>query len=355
MKAARYYEPGRMEVDEVPRPDILDDEILIRVRAASICGTDLRILRHGHQKIPPGQHRVLGHEIAGDIVEVGPQVVGYALGSRVAVIPNVGCGSCRDCRAGLNNMCPTYDAFGITIDGGFQEFLRIPGFALARGNVFRMPDSVTYLDAALIEPFSCCYRGQRQISVGFEDNVLIIGAGPIGVFHVILARLAGASRIVVSDLAPARLAIALEFGADAVIDASATDVEEAIRAETGGRGADVVITAASSAAAQAQALRVLAPHGRLNVFAGLASGETAELDTNLIHYRGLTVSGTTGSSYADYDASLRLVADGRARLARLASATFPVERIDEAFAHAASGTGMKAVIVFDGSAPGSAT
>ncbi len=143
MKAAVFEAPGRVVVREIPQPQIAAEEILIKVRAASICGTDLRISRYGHFKMPAGQHRVLGHEIVGTVVEVGASVTGFAEGERVTVTPNVGCGRCEFCRHGLNNMCPDYEAFGVSIDGGFEEYLRVPGFALERGNVFKVPDSVT--------------------------------------------------------------------------------------------------------------------------------------------------------------------------------------------------------------------
>ena len=347
MKAAVFHEPGRIEVEDIPEPELLEDEVLIRVRAASVCGTDLRISKHGHFKIPGGTRRVLGHEVAGDIVAVGSRVRGYAEGMRVTVTPNVGCGTCRHCRAGDNNMCADYEAFGISIDGGFEEYLRVPGFALARGIVFHIPDGVDYEEAALVEPFSCCYRGQRALKVGYEDTVLIIGAGPIGTFHLLLAKLAGARKVIVSDLAPARLEAAARHGADVTVNPGETDLAQDVMDETGGRGADVVITAVSSAAIQAQAVQLLATHGRLNFFAGLGSGGTAEIDTNRVHYKGLVLTGTTGSSNADYEASMALVGQRRVDLSPLVTGRFPIERITDAMAHAASGDGMKATIRLD--------
>jgi threonine dehydrogenase-like Zn-dependent dehydrogenase len=347
MKAAVFLEPGRIEVTEVPDPEIVEDELLVRVRAASICGTDLRISKHGHFKIPAGQRRVLGHEVAGDVVAAGPRVKGYRVGDRVTVTPNIGCGLCSYCRAGDNSMCPDYEAFGISLDGGFEEYLRVPGFAIGRGNVFHVPDGVGYAEAALTEPFSCCYRGQRLLRVGYEDVVLVMGAGPIGTFHILLAKLAGARKVLVSDLAPARLEAAKRSGADVVIDVSTTDLAEAVMAETEGRGADVIVTAVSNAAVQAQAVQLLATHGRVNFFAGLGAGGTVEIDTNRVHYKGLTLTGTTGSSNADYLASLRLVGDRRVALDPLVTGRYPIERIHEALEHAASGSGMKAMVTFD--------
>jgi threonine dehydrogenase-like Zn-dependent dehydrogenase len=348
MKAAVYLEPGRIEVAEVADAEILEDELLVRVRAASICGTDLRIFKHGHFKIPAGQRRVLGHEVAGDVVAVGARVKGFGVGDRVTATPNIGCGLCARCRVGDNNMCADYEAFGISLDGAFEEYLRVPGFALQRGNVFIIPDGVDYIEAALVEPFSCCYRGQRQLRVGFEDTVLVVGAGPIGTLHAMLARLAGARKVIVSDLSKTRLEMVRKAGADVVVDVSTTDLRDAVMAETDGRGVDVIITAVSSAAVQAQAVSLLATHGRVNFFAGLGAGGTVEIDTNRLHYQGLVLTGTTGSSNADYAAAMRLVGDRRVRLDPLVTATYPIEQIHEALEHAASGSGMKAMVLFDG-------
>lgn len=348
MKAAVLVRPGTLAVEDVPEPAIGDDEILLRMRAASICGTDLRIYKHGHFKIPTGQRRILGHEIAGDVVAAGARVTGFPEGTRVSVTPNVGCGRCDLCRHGYNNMCPDYEAFGVSIDGGFQELLRVPGFALQRGNVFRLPDGVSYAEAALVEPFSCCYSGQRALGVGPEDVVAIAGAGPIGAFHVLLSKLAGARKVIVSNRRRPRLDLARRLGADVCVDVREQDLADAVREHTDGRGADVVITAVSDPQVQAQAVELLAPRGRLNWFAGLGAAQTVPVDTNKVHYKGLTLTGTTGSTNGDYGRCLRLAGDCAVDLSPLVSEVFPLEKIHDAIEYAASGAGMKAMLAFDG-------
>lgn len=347
MRAAVFHAPGDIRVEAIAEPTARPDEIVISVKAASICGTDLRISKHGHFKLPQGQRRVLGHETAGVVVQAGSDVQGYAVGDRVSVTPNVGCGTCEFCRRGLNNMCSDYEAFGITIDGGFEEYLRVPGFALQRGNVFHLPHAVSFHEAALVEPLSCCLRGQQALNVGYGDVVVIVGAGPIGIFHTMLARLAGAAKIIVSNRAGPRLESAKAAGADVVVDADAENLAEVVREHTNGRGADVVITCVSVPAVQTEAVDMLATHGRVNFFAGLGQGSTVPIDTNKLHYKGLRLTGTTGSSNADYEEALRLVGDGRARLDQLISRTYSIDDISDAMAHAASGAGMKAMVVFD--------
>jgi L-iditol 2-dehydrogenase len=345
MKAAYYYEPSVIKVEEVDVPRINDNEMLLRVRANSICGTDLRISKHGHFKIPSGQRRVLGHEIAGEIVDVGQLIEGFKVGMRVTVTPNIGCGLCEFCRDGYNNMCPNYEAFGISIDGGFEEYMRVPHIAIKGGNIFPIPDHVSYEEASLTEPMSCCYNALRSVNTTPADVVLIIGAGPIGALHTILNRIAGAKKIIAADIRQDRLEKIKEFGADVIINTSVNNLKDAVMAETNGRGADVVITAVSVADVQAQAIDLLATHGRVNFFAGLGKGILVPIDTNRVHYRGLRLVGTTGSTNSDYARCLQLVAEGRADLKRLVTQTFSLDDINRAFEYAAAGEGLKAMIV----------
>lgn len=347
MKAAYYYQPGEIKVEEAPIPDIQENEMLLRVRAASICGTDLRIHKHGHFKIPTGERRVLGHETAGELARVGAKVKGFQEGMRVAVPPNIGCGVCELCRDGYNNMCPDYEAFGVSIDGAFQEYMRIPAFAIRGGNVFPIPDHLSYREAALVEPLSCVYNALRSVETSHLDAVLVIGAGPIGIMHVMLNKVAGAKKVIAADIRDDRLETIREFGADVTINSQTEDLQQAVLRETSGRGADVVITAVSVPDVQAQAVDLLATHGRVNFFAGLGKGVRVPVDTNLVHYKGLKLVGTTGSTHSDYQKSLTLVSEGRIKLDRLITATFSLDEINAAFAYAAAAQGLKATIVFD--------
>ena len=347
MKAAVLQAPGVLAVTEKPIPQTSEDEMLVRVRAASICGTDLRVFRHGHFKLPPGRERVLGHEIAGEVAQIGSRVQGFAIGDRVSFTPNVGCGRCRMCLRGLNNMCPDYEAFGITIDGGFQEYMRVPSSAIEHGNVFHFTSSLSFREAALVEPFSCCLRGQQAINVSYNDTVLVIGAGPIGVFNVMLAKIAGARKIIVANRSAPRLGRMSEYGADVLINTSEDDLAEAVLTHTDGLGPDVIVTCASDPGIQTAAVGLLAPHGRLNFFAGLGNARGVEIDTNRVHYKGLSLTGTTGSSNSDYRQALDLVQLGRIDLSSMVTSSFALADINEAFAYSASGAGMKAVVEFD--------
>lgn len=344
MQAAVYHKPGTIALEQRDVYDIADDELLVRVRAASLCGTDLRIFKNGHFKIPPSTSRVLGHELAGEVVDAGKLTAGFPVGTRVSFVPNIGCGKCEMCREGFNNMCPTYDAFGISIDGGFQEYVRVPSMALRGGNVFEIPETMSYAEAALIEPLSCCYNAFKDLAVGPNSTVLIIGPGPIGACFVMLSRLAGAKQVIVAGRNNARLAAIEPFGADHTINTTETDIVAEIARITGGRGVDVVVTAASAPELQPLAIELLAVHGRVNFFGGLPKGSLIALDTNRIHYRGLKVYGTTGSSCRDYFKSLQLVESGQIAIKRLISRTWGLPEIQSAFDYAGTGVGMKALI-----------
>jgi L-iditol 2-dehydrogenase len=347
MKAAVFHRPGNIVLEERDVYNINDDEILLKTKAASICGTDLRIFGGGHFKIPEGRSRVLGHELSGVIEKVGKLVSGYRVGQRVCFTPNIGCGKCEMCRQGYNNMCPTYEAFGISLDGSFQEYMRVPAIAIRGGNIFEVPDHVSFEEAAVVEPLSCCYNAFSGLNVTPEDTVLIIGPGPIGACFVQLAKIWGAKKVIVVGRRESRLMEIEKFGADILIDSSKVDVLGEVMRITNGRGVDVVVTAASSPELQPLSVQLLAIHGRVNFFGGLKKGTKVEMDTNLVHYKGLKLLGTTGSSNEDYFRSLRLVTEGRINVKDIVSHRFPLSDINAAFDFAKSGQGMKTLVLHD--------
>lgn len=345
MRAAVYHGIGTIKLECRDVPTIREDELLIKVRAASICGTDLKIQRIGHFKIPDPANVVLGHEVSGEIVQVGAYVSGWKVSQRVAVVPNIGCQKCEMCRRGYNNMCPDYEAFGISIDGGFEEYMRVPAIALSGGNIVAVPDGMSWEEAAVVEPLSCCFNAWKGLEVTPEDTVLVIGPGPIGACFVQLAKSYGAKQIIMVGRRESRLREAERFGADILIDSSKVDVLTEVMRITKGRGVDVVVTAASTPDLQPLSIQCLARHGRVNFFGGLKKGTLVELDTNRIHYWGLKVLGTTGSSVEDYDRSMRYVADGQVNVKDIISHRFALSEVNAAFDFARLGEGMKTVIL----------
>jgi L-iditol 2-dehydrogenase len=345
MLAAVYHGPDDLRVEGRPVPTVGPGEALLRVMGASICGTDLRILHGGHRMYPPGTVRVPGHELTGELVAVGSDVRGLRVGQRVFVAPNIGCGHCRQCLAGRNNLCPNYDAFGITLDGGFAEYMLITAPAILQGNVIPIPDSMDPAVAALIEPFACVLHGQDALNIRPGDVVLVIGAGPIGIMHLLLAKLSGASKLIVSEMMPDRLEQARRFGADRAVNPGEQDLRSVVAEESGGEGADVVIVAAPSHRAQEEAVQLAAIRGRINFFGGLPKDRPAiNLDSNVVHYRELIVTGTTACSTADCRRAAEIIASGRIDLSGLVSARFPLAQAREALAAAEDRSSLKIVL-----------
>ncbi len=342
MLAAVYHGPEDIRVEAVPRPEIGPDEVLIKVLNANICGTDLRIYKGGHRHYPPGAVRIPGHEVVGEIAELGAQVVGYEVGQRVFVAPNMGYGRNRATISGNNNMDPDFQAIGINLDGAFAELMRVPALAIQQGNLMPIDPTVDPAVAALIEPLACVLRGQNAVNVHDGDVVVVMGAGPIGILHLKLARLRGALRVIVSEPSADRRQQALALGADYVVDPIHDDLRALVLAESGGRGADVIIVAAPSKAAQQSAIDIAAIGGRINFFGGLPKHDPhIQLDANTVHYRELVITGTTACSTYDCLRAADIVNSGRLELAPLITSRFPLREAVAAFAAAADGANLR--------------
>ncbi|HEV7753323.1 MAG TPA: alcohol dehydrogenase catalytic domain-containing protein [Baekduia sp.] len=345
MRALVYEGAGRLDLEDRARPEPAAGEVVARVLACGICGTDLRIAKGAHRAYPDGTRRVPGHELVAEISALGAGVNGVAEGDRVFVAPNLGCGRCPACRAGRLNLCREAQAFGITFDGGFAEYVRVPAAAVQQGNLLPVPAGADAAALSVVEPLACVLRGQRAVGVREGDRVLVCGAGPIGLLHVLLARAAGAATVLVSEPHGVRRAEAVEFGADVGIDPTTEDLRERVLAETDGLGADVVITAVPVAAVQEQAFALAAVGGRINFFGGLPrDASTIRIDSNDVHYRELLITGTTANDTDDCRAALELATSGRVDLGRLVTARFGIDRSDDAFAAAAGGRELKVVI-----------
>ncbi len=345
MLAAVYHGPRDLRVEQVPRPVIAPDEILLRVLAANICGTDLRILHGGHRLYPPGTVRIPGHEVVGEIAELGRNVAGYRVGQRVFLAPNMGSGHNRPTIAGHNNLDPDFRAIGINLDGAFAEYMRVPAAAIRQGNVMPLSEAVDPAVGALIEPLACVLRGQNAVGVRGGDVVVVMGAGPIGILHMKLARFRGATRVVVSEPAEGRRQQALALGADRAVNPLDEDLASVVLAESDGRGADVVIVAAPSKPAQESAVAIAAIGGRINFFGGLPKQDPfIRFDSNTVHYKELVVTGTTACSTYDCLRAAEIVRSGRMELAPLVTARFPLAEAVAAFAAAADGAHLRVAL-----------
>jgi L-iditol 2-dehydrogenase len=344
MKVARYYAPEDLRIEDADVPEPGPGEVLLKVHNCATCGTDAKIYYHGHHHLVPP--RVIGHEVAGELVELGQGATGFQIGDRVQLIAAVPCGDCRECRRGNMTVCERLTSIGYHYDGGFAEYLVVPELVLRVGGLNRIPEHVGYEEASMTEPLACVLNGQQLARVGTGDDVVVIGSGPIGCLHARLARASGAARVVLIERSAERLALAVErVRPDAAILAAEQDPIAAVREFTDGRGADVVLVAAASGKAQEEALEMAAPRGRVSLFAGLPKdAPTITLDANRVHYRELSVVGAAGSTPSDNAAALELISSGEVPVADLITHRMPLERVHEAIEGVRSGTGIKYVI-----------
>jgi L-iditol 2-dehydrogenase len=257
----------------------------------------------------------------------------------------MGCGVCTQCVAGWTNLCADYTAFGISLDGAFSEYMLVTADAIRQGNIVPIPDHIPFSVAALAEPLSCCFNGQEAVNLGCDDVVLIVGAGPIGIMHLLLARLSGARAVIVSELSETRRRQAEAHGADVVVNPQQENLQEAVLAASSGEGASVVIVAAPAPRAQEQSLDLAARRGRINFFGGLPKDNpNIQFNSNLVHYKQLIVTGTTGSNVRQYRASMNLIAAGRIGLDSLIGAQLPIGRILEGIERSKAGEEMRILV-----------
>lgn len=344
MKVARLYAPGHLELETDPDPEPGPGELVVRVRACALCGTDVKIFRHGHAHLV--LPRVLGHEVAGEIVAVGEGVTGWSVGDRVQIIAAIPCGGCRYCQRGFQTVCENLESIGYHYDGGFATFMRVPSKVLQQGGLHRIPPHLPDEAAALAEPLACVLNGQEQVRTGPGDTVAILGAGPIGCMHAWLARARGAQRVFLIDVEPARLRMAAERTApDEAICSTDVDPVKRVRQLTDGYGSDVVIVAAPSPQAVEQAIAMAAHRGRICLFAGLPKDQPiVRCDANQIHYRELTVVGAYGSTPRQNQTALELIAQGAIPVERLITHRLPLDRVLEGIQIMAQGKALKVVI-----------
>jgi len=344
MKAFIYRAPKQLTIEDVPKPECGPGDILVKVAACAICGTDIKIYNHGHPNLQPPQ--TIGHEISGTIAELGKNVSGYRKGDRVTIVTEVGCRRCRFCRQGRQNLCENFRAIGYHLAGGFAEYILIPEIAVKQSCVLPIPDSMSFEEAALVEVLSCVINGQDYMKIRHGESVVVLGAGVAGCLHAELARCSGATKIImINSSSEKRLATAKKTAKpDLVFSSASGDPVKYVKQETGA-GANVVIAACNSAEAQKQALEMAASQGRISLFGGLPKDQPViELNSNVIHYKELSVFGAFSSYVYQYKQAINLLASRRIDGRKYITHTFPLDRIIEGFEAARSGDALKVII-----------
>lgn len=338
MRAVMYLGPEQLELRQIPIPEPGADEILVRVRAATTCGTDVKTYRRGHPKFPPPF--VFGHEFGGDIVKVGSEVKEFKPGMRVTANVFAQCGTCFYCRHDQGNLCENL----VYNFGAFAEYIIVPG-SIVRLNTFEIPDHVSYAQAAILEPLASVVHGQRLIQIQPGERVAIIGAGgPISLLHLQMAIHSGASQVIAVGHNDTRLEIVGQLGATSIVNAKREDTAATVQELTGGRGADVVIESAGTKLAWETAVNTVRKGGRVLWFGGLPGGTKVELDATRIHYGEITLYGIHGGTALDAYRAFELITSSVIDTQPLLSGELPLERVEEALKRMMAGEVVKMVI-----------
>jgi L-iditol 2-dehydrogenase len=330
---------------DVEKPECPKDGLLLKVKACGLCGSDMRTLVSGHKNV--SYPWTTGHEVCGIVDETGEDYKGsYVPGDVLTVAPNVFCGVCEYCRAGRFDLCMNLRELAQHWKGGFAEYMAIPAEALSNGCIVKINSDDDYAAAAISEPPSSCISAQEKLGIGLMDNVLIIGSGPVGCIHICVAKARGARKIIVADISKDRLDMCKAFGDVETINSAEEDVVARAKELTDGVGPDVVITANPVGITQVQAIEAVKKGGRVAFFGGLPSGKsTPMIDTNLIHYKGLIVIGTTNFAPQHHLTSIEMLKDGRIPADKLITHRLPLSKFHEGVELARSGKALKVVFM----------
>ena len=344
MKAAILEGIGKIKIKEIERPLPKKGEILLKVMACAVCGTDIRIIKHGHPRVIPPF--IIGHEITGIIEASIGDTVGFKKGDRVVVSPGgIACGECFYCKNSLSNICPHKVSFGYELPGGFSEYMIIPQQAIMKGNLIKIPNSISFNEACIVEPLACCINGQQFLTISAVTTVLIIGSGAIGIMHMQLAKAKGARNVGLADISTSRIEKARLFEPDFVINSDEVGLVEEIRRRTNGMGVNIVIVACPSKTAVEQAFKIVARGGEILLFAALPEEESQFImDLNFVHYNELRIYGSFASTHETTLEAMNCIRDGRISASRIVTHQYRLEEIEEAIEMAKSSEALKVVI-----------
>jgi L-iditol 2-dehydrogenase len=341
MLAAVLYGKEHLEVQPVALPKIGSSDVLVRVRAALTCGTDVKVFRRGYHArmiVPPA---LFGHELAGDVVAVGSDVRNFRVGQRIVAANSAPCGECFYCRKGLENLCQDL----LFNNGAYAEFIRIPGRIIER-NTYEIPAHISYQDAALVEPLACVLRGLEETGIKAGDTVAVIGLGPIGLMFVRLAKVMGA-QVIALGRRQTQLDRATSMGAVATLNTStAEDMVAAVREITENRGVDIANEAVGLPEAWELASRLVRRGGTVNFFGGCPNDSRIALDTSLLHYNEITCKASFHHTPAHIRKALEAVSRGDITAQDFVNREEPLTNLLEVMRHLMSHNGhLKTAII----------
>lgn len=324
MKTAVYYAPEDVRIEQVPVPDLKEDEVLVEMKACGICGSDLM-----DWYLKTRAPLVLGHEPAGVIVKTGKKVEAFDVGNRVFVHHHVACMTCHYCMNGDYTLCETFHKTNIK-PGGFAEYFKVPSPNL-RLDTLRIPDKLPFEEATFIEPVGCCIRALNKCRLTQGSSVAIIGAGSTGLIHTALSKIYGSSVTIVSDLIDFRLGFAKKFGADLTVNPQTEDLTQIVKAATDGTGADIAVITAPNLEAYKAGINVCRKGGKLCVFAPTDPSKCLQVSPKELFFTELQIVPSYSTSHLETRAALRLIESGKLKVKQLITQRFRLEAAAEAF------------------------
>jgi L-iditol 2-dehydrogenase len=342
MTAAVLYGKEQLRIERVDIPRLAPGDVLVRVRTALTCGTDVKVFRRGYHALMIQPPSLFGHELAGDIVAMGESVQGFQVGDRVVAANSAPCGQCYHCLRQQENLCDDL----LFNNGAYAEYIRIPE-RIVQKNLYRIPAHVSYQDAALVEPLACVMRGLEETGVRPADSVAVIGRGPIGMMFVRLATTVYKARVIAVGRRQQQLDRAVRLGAaETVLNEEGADAASEVKELTGGRGADVVIEAVGMPEVWQLAIQLLRRGGVVNFFGGCPSGSEVGVDTDLLHYSELTLKASFHHTPALVRKALEAVSSGYVTARDFVNRVEPLTNLLEVMQHLMSHNGhLKTAII----------
>ena len=337
----------KIELKKTKVPKINNFELLLRVESCAICGSDLKIYHHGNARVKTGQ--IVGHEIAGQVVKIGSKIKDYRVGDRISIGADTSCGkkTCKYCFNGKENCCEKNYAIGHQFEGGFTQYMKINSLVSKYGPIAKFSKKISYDEASLAEPLACCINGFEKVNFKPNGTLLILGAGPIGFLLARLGKLYKSRKIILADFSLQRLIFAKKnIKKINIINLKKDNLFEKVKKITRNNFCDYIFTANNSIEAQKSAFRLVGKNGKINFFGGLPHNTKKDIlvDTNLIHYKELVITGSHGSTASQHKKALSLISKRKINVRSLITHKYKLTDAKLAYSMAISGNAMKIII-----------
>jgi L-iditol 2-dehydrogenase len=342
VKACVFHGPGDIRVQSVPEPKAGTGELILRMQATGLCHSDIRVYK-GEKKATIGV--IPGHENVGIIEEIGEGVEDWQRGQRVALCPIIACGRCFYCLRGLRNRCLKRITLGYEVNGGLAQYLLVPSAIVSLGHVLTVPEGLPSETATLMEPLACVLNSLETCRLAPGGSLLLLGAGPMGLLHLLLARALGAATVLVAEVNEGRLEQARRLGASLALNPERDDLQEAVLGATDHLGADSVVVTTGVASLVVPALSAVRRQGTVSLFGGFPPGASVPLDANLIHYGEVVLTGSQNATLDQYRRALHLLTV-MPRAAEINTHRFPIEEGTKAYESRVGMDGLKSLVVF---------